>query len=404
MKKRNKFALTMDLQTFAGNRLQEIETRRAEIRTLLEGEGEVDLSALETELRALDTERTQIEARNVMASRINSGAVVGTPVPIPGEQRSFEGMERDAILAAPEYRSAYFKNLLGRPLNEQEQRALTTAANSAGAAVPTNTLNMIIDKLRQTSALFPRIRVSYIPGNLSIVVASAKNAAAWKAEGADGVAADDTVIKVNLAGYELIKLVEISAAASSMTIDAFETYIADEIGRQMAIAIEFAILNGDGVGEPTGILGGIAWVDNTNAITWALAAQIDYDQIVDALALLPTMYHNTAVFVMNRKTLFGGIRKIKDTQKQPIFAYNPQDPAAMTLLGYPIVMDDQMPDDTVVLGDFNYYFLNFSQAPAIEKSMEAGFKAGKTVYRGLAVADGKPALDEAFVKIYRAAV
>jgi HK97 family phage major capsid protein len=74
----------------------------------------------------------------------------------------------------------------------------------------------------------------------------------------------------------------------------------------------------------------------------------------------------------------------------------------MTLLGYPVILDDYVPDDTILLGDFSYYYMNFSQAPTIETSREAGFKSGKTVFRGLAVADGKPALAEAFVKIVKA--
>jgi len=385
-------------------RLKEIEARKLEIRKLLEQEdANVDLDALESELRELDKEKQDIERRQQIAAGIQAGTIGANPMPKPaGEQRNFEGMERDAILATPEYRSAYLKRLQGKPLTDVEERALTTAANSAGAAVPTTTLNMIIDKLRQTSALFPRINVSYVPGNLSLVVANAKNAASWKAEGADGTPADDTVINVNLAGYELIKLVEISAAAQAMTIDAFEAYIASEIGRQMAIAVENAILNGTGSGQPTGILTGITW-DTTNSTTWTNGGNIGYDNIVDGLALLPTMYHNNAVFVMNRKMLFSGIRKIKATDGQPIFTYNPQDRAAMTLLGYPVILDDYMPDDTILLGDFSYYYMNFSQAPQIESSREAGFKSGKITYRGLAVADGKPALAEAFVKISEAA-
>ena len=167
----------------------------------------------------------------------------------------------------------------------------------------------------------------------------------------------------------------------------------------MAIAVENAIVNGTGSGQPTGVLTGITWgAGNTSEYTTSLG----YDDIVDGLALLPTAYHNNAIFVMNRKSLFGGIRKAKSTDGLQIFAYNPQDRGAMTLLGYPVILDDYVPDDTILLGYFSYYRLNFSQAPTIEASREAGFTSGKTVYRGLAVADGKPALAEAFVKIVKA--
>lgn len=383
-------------------RLAEINARKVEIRGLLESDQKIDLDKINEELKTLEAEEKELRARLDVAKGIQAGAVAARTIDVTGqpEKRNIEVVTGEAIMATPEFRSAYLKRLQGKELTDVEKRALTTAADSAGAAVPTRTLNMILDKMRQTSALFPRVNVSYVPGNLSVVVANAKNAAAWKAEGSDGTPADDTVVNINLAGYELIKLVEMSAAATAMTIDAFEAYIASEVGRQMAIAIENAILNGAGSGEPTGILTGITWdTTNSHAFTTALT----YDDLVDGLALLPTMYHNNAAFVMNRKTLFGGVRKIKTDDKMPIFAYNPQDKAAMTILGYPVILDDYMPDDTILLGDFSYYYMNFAQAPTIDVSREAGFKSGKVIYRGLAVADGKPALAEAFVKIYKSA-
>jgi HK97 family phage major capsid protein len=382
-------------------RLHEIEARKLEIRDMLSSDAEIDMESIDTELRALETEKSEIEKRQALAGQINIGQVEATPIIKPQvEERGVEKMEREQLLSSQEYRTAFFKNLQGKPMSEVEQRALTTAAVSAGSAVPTQTLNQIIDKLRQTSALYNYITVSFVPGNLSFVVANAKNVANWKTEGSAGTAADDTVVSVTLGGYEIIKLVEISAAATAMTIDAFESYISAEIGRQLSIAFENAIVNGDGSGEPTGILTGITWgAANSTDFTGVVDL---YDTLMDALGLLPTMYHQSSVFVLNRKTLFGGIRKVKATDGQPIFAYNPQDRAAMTILGYGIVLNDYVPDDVILLGDFSYYRLNFSQAPTIEASREAGFTSGKTVYRGLAVADGKPALAEAFVKIVKA--
>lgn len=379
-------------------RLAEINQRKIEIRTMLESQNDVNLAEVETEIQALETEQRSIESKKEVAEKIET--VESRNIQKPKEIKTME-FTPETIASAPEFRSAFLKNLQGKALNEVEQRALTTGANSAGAAVPTATLATIVDKLRQSSVLFPLVRVSYIPGNVSIVVANAKNAGAWKTEGADGTPADDTVTKVNLAGYELIKLVEISAAASAMTIDAFEAYIAEEIGRQLGIAVENAILNGDGDGEPTGILGGITW-NSGNSETWAVNASLDYDDLINGVALLPTLYHPNAVFVMNRKTLFGGVRKIKDDAKQPIFIYNAQDSFAGTIFGYKVIVNDYIGDDVILFGDFSQYYMNFAQQPTIETSIEAGFRSGKKVFRGLAVADGKPANTEAFVKIYKA--
>lgn len=386
-------------------RLSEIEQRAQEIHALLGGEDEIDMEAVQAELRSLADEKKQIEQRMHMAKEINDGLLTAKKIETPQvkEERKMnvETMKIDDVLASAEYRSAFFKNLQGKELSDVEKRTLTTAANSVGSAVPTITQNAIIDKLRQYSVLYPRIGVVNVAGNVTLVIANAKNAAAWKAEGTNGTPADDTTTSVTLGGNELIKLVEISAKASAMTIDALESYIVDEIARQISIAFENAILNGTGSAndQPQGILTGITWVANTNMINWAANGAVSYDNIVDGLALLPTLYHQSAVFVMSRKTFWGGIKKIKSTDGTPLMTYNPQDGVKFSILGYPVLVDDYIADDVILVGDLNYYKWNNAAPIAIEASREAGFLSGKTVYRGMAVADGKVALAEAFVKI-----
>ena len=72
-------------------------------------------------------------------------------------------MEENNILATPEYRSAFLKRLQGRPLNDEEKRAMTTAIESVGAGIPTTMLNKVEETLRQTSALFNQVEVLNLP-------------------------------------------------------------------------------------------------------------------------------------------------------------------------------------------------------------------------------------------------
>lgn len=386
-------------------RLAEIEKRAQDIHVMLGGEDEIDMEAVQAELRSLADEKQQIEQRMQMAQDLNSGLLAAKKIETPQvkEERKMnvETLKIEEVLASAEYRSAYFKQLQGKELSDVEKRTLTTAANSVGSAVPTITQNAIIDKLRQYSILYPRIGVVNVAGNVTLVVANAKNAAAWKAEGTDGTPADDTTVSVTLGGNEIIKLVQISAKASAMTIDALESYIVDELARQLAIAFENAILNGTGSAndQPQGILTGITWTAGTNMINWASNGAVSYDNVVDGIALLPTLYHNNAVFVMSRKTFWGGIKKIKSTTGEPLMTYNAQDAVKFSILGYPVLIDDYIADDVILLGDLNYYKWNNAAPVVIESSREAAFLSGKTTYRGMAVADGKVALAEAFVKI-----
>lgn len=380
-------------------RMQEIKERKLEIRGLLQTQ-DVDLEAVEKELGELEVEERGIEKKMEVAAKINVNEEEVRQIQKPVEKREDVAVmeNKNFGVESVEFRNAYLKELMGKELTEVEERALTTAQNSAGAVVPTTTLNKIIDKLVQTSVLFGKVSVSYIAGNVSFAVADVKNDASWKVEGADGTPADDTVKTVTLSGYELIKLAEISAAAKAMTIDAFESYIVEEIGRKMGIAMENAILNGTGSGQPTGLLKA---GEITNVGTFTKAG-MTYGDVVALLAKLPTMYHTNACLSMNRDLFFKEVAGLVDSNKKPIVVQDVQSQLKFNVLGYPVIIDDYMPADTIILGDFSYYKLNFSQAPQIESDKSAGFKSGKTIYRGLAVVDGKPALAEAFVKYTRA--
>lgn len=341
--------------------------------------------------------------------------------PIPGAQQRGEPQGLDAVIAiqdptemrsalfnSAEYRSAYLKRLQGRELTDVERRAITTAIGSGGAAVPTTTYDKIVEKLRQTSVLFPLITATYIPGNVNLPVANALNAAQWTTEAASLDTGDDSVGLVSLLGYTLAKYAPISVAAMVMTIDAFETYIVNQIGTQLAIAVENAILNGLGPNpggedkpQPTGILTGVTW-DGTNSATYPNTADgLGYDNLVGARALLKSPYRPMAKFVLN-SNMEAAVMKIKTTTGKPIFSQDPQNGFSPKILGAQYLVDDYMPDNTILYGCLPYYYMNFSQAPIIEASKDAGFASASVLYRGLLIADGKPALSEAFVKLTRA--
>jgi HK97 family phage major capsid protein len=374
-------------------RIQEIELRLGAIEGEIEND-DADLDALDIEVKSLKTEKDKIEKRQQIAAGISSGTVESRTIQKPSTAVMFD-FDRESVASAPEYRSAYLKRLQGKTLNEIEQRALTTGTGSAGAAVPTTTLDLVIQKLRQFSVLFPLVKVSYVPSNLTLVVANALNSATWKPEGV----ADDTVTSINLTGFELIKLVQISAAADAMTIDAFEEYIADQLGRQMSIAIENSILNGTGAGQATGILTGVTW-DVTNSNTYSKTNGIGYNDFVGARALLGTMYRNNGVWVFNGQAE-AAVMLIKDGYGRPLFNADPAGSFPGKILGNPYIVDDYVPVDTFLFGCFDYYYMNFTKAPQIDVSREAAFTSGMLTYRGLAVADGKPALSEAFIKLTR---
>ena len=83
---------------------------------------------------------------------------------------------------------------------------------------------------------------------------------------------------------------------------------------------------------------------------------------------------------------------------------NPIDGGAGYMLGHAVVVDDYIPADTILFGNFQYYGLNLSQDIMLEVSRESSFKQGLIDYRAMAVGDGKPIIPEAFAKLTAAEV
>jgi HK97 family phage major capsid protein len=399
-------------------RLSEIATRKAEIRSMLENNQDIDLNAIKSELETLEQEERSLQEKKQIMDSIANGTLEGRKIDKPDievrDRDNFSKMSFNGLISQKEYRTAFLKKLQSKPLNETEQRAmaamdrileqraLTTGITSAGAAVPTQTLNMVVEKLRQITALFPLVTQLNIPGGLSIPRQNAINDASWHAEGAAITAVDDTVNNVTLFGYELVRLVQVSRSVEAMAIDAFETFIVDQLAERMSVAIENAIINGSGStnAQPTGILTGVTW-STTNSATYATTG-LTYKDITKALGLLPVRYRQFAKIVLNSNMLYNGVMDIMDNYGRPIFYQNPNDDMDMRLFGKPIVLDEYTPDNTIIICQPSYYYWNFSQQAMIEKSYESSFKENLIDYKGTLVADGKPVLDEAFVKLTEA--
>ncbi len=314
---------------------------------------------------------------------------------MPATTETEKAEMRSALFALPEYRTGFFKVLAGKQnFTDAEKRALTTATDSGGAAVPTTTYDMIIKRMTQVSALFGRIKKTYIPGNVVLPVANAQTAAQWS-DSAPASDQDDTLSQVSLGAYALSKFAKIKGQLILMAIDALETYVVSAISDQLAIAVEKAILSGTGSGQPTGILTGITWTAGKNLIEYTTS--IGYDDLVDADALIG-LYGVNAIWVMNGK-MKAQIYKIKTTTNQPLFTQNPITGLINEPLGHELVKDEYVPDDTILLINPDYYYANINQNPTITSDDSAGFLSTSRVYRGTMFMDAKPALSDAFIKL-----
>lgn len=188
-----------------------------------------------------------------------------------------------------------------------------------------------------------------------------------------------------------------------MSIAAFESYITDELAACVMETIADSIVNGAGTTEGTG-LETITWTKDTNAKEYTKGAIPTYTDFVSTIGLLKRGYSSGAVWAMNNATLYTHVYNVVDTSKRPIFIADPKQEAIGYILGRPVVIDDNIADGEIYLGNFKYFGYNMPEGIVIEVSRESGFTSGLIQYRALAIADCKPIVSEAFVKLYEAAL
>ena len=359
-------------------RIDEINTRLAAIQ------GEIDtatgeaLTALEQEVADLTAERSQImneiQQRQQLRQNIAAGLVPGRVIERNEEENNMEN--RTFAIDTAEYREAFLLNLQGKDLNA-EQRAAVTATG----AIPTQTMNKIVGRL-ELAPIINAVDVTYIPSNVTYPVEGTVAAAAWVAMGTAATDSADTVNAITLGAYKLIKTVEITADVAGMAVDAFESWLVNRLANKIQRAVAAGIMTGTGSAQATGLSSRAADGTYTKAIT--------YTDVMAIIAKLPTEYAANASFVMSRATFFGNVLNIQDTAKHPIVVADAQAPAKFNVLGFPVILEDGAGTD-IYFGDLKEaYKFNFAKAPTVDRDESVAFRTGSTVYRAMALADGKP--------------
>ena len=179
--------------------------------------------------------REDLEARKQVALDITAQKVAPIPVEIRKENKmEFEKMTSAEIRGTEEYRSAFLKGLLEQPLTDVEKRANEMATTDALGVVPTITQERTFNKLKEYAPLLSEITLLQVPGNVSFVVENTNNAAAIHAENALITPAADATAVVTLGGFEIVKLLRISATIQAMGINSFEAWLVDILAENIS--------------------------------------------------------------------------------------------------------------------------------------------------------------------------
>ena len=161
------------------------------------------------------------------------------------------------------------------------------------------------------------------------------------------------------------------AASQAMLDDAqfdVEGWLAGEIAREFAVAEGTAFVSGNGVNKPKGFLtyattnendsvrafGSLQYV--ASGAAGGFAASNPQDRLIDLVQSLRAPYRQGAAFVMNSATL-AAVRKMKTAEGAFLWQPSMSAGAPATLLGYPVVEAEDMPD--IAANSLSIAFGNF---------------------------------------------
>lgn len=222
----------MDFKTMTAD---ELLKRKAAIATEVESDG-ADLDALESEVRAINEELEARKAAEAKRAEIRSAVASGKGTVIAK-------IEEDTTMENTEARKAEMIDALaeyikGRATNEQ--RAMLLSTNATGGTVK---VSDIVDDYIWTdwdkSPILSRVRKVYVQGNYSVGYEASATGAVKHTEGAAAPTEETlTLAYIQFIAQYFKKWIRVSDTVLALKGQAFMTYLMDEFGHQLAIALE----------------------------------------------------------------------------------------------------------------------------------------------------------------------
>lgn len=143
--------------------------------------------------------------------------------------------------------------------------------------------------------------------------------------------------------------------------------VARKLGERIARKQADDWINGNGVGEPVGLLGATVTADDSVDV----ADTLDYQDLLALETLLDPSYEQNAKWIMSKAT-WGVVRAIVDSTGRPLVqelsVSGIGSKPSPSLLGYPVVLDQEVPDLSAAVGPANVIGLgDFREAYVIRR-------------------------------------
>ena len=261
------------------------------------------------------------------------------------------------------YRSAFMDYVLrGTPIPAEVRADANTLTSDVTTVIPTQLVNQIIEKFDNVGMIMPLITKTSYKAGVEIPTSSVKPVATWVSEGAGSDRQKKTTGKITFSYFKLRCEISMSMEVGTMALSAFEAKFVENVAKAMTYAVENAVINGTGTGQPKGILA------ETGV---AISGGATYEKLCEVEGVIPVEYETGSKWCMNKKTFMKFVA-MTDQSGQPIARvnYGVAGQAERTLLGRDVVISPYVADDKAFVFDFADYVLNTIYDMGISKKQD----------------------------------
>ena len=370
-----------------------------------------EIKRLEGEIEDLENELKETEAQQAAA------------VEAPTEERAKEPARKEIRTMktrmfeklSVEQRSAIFESDRFKAFASEirsaimEQRALT----NAGLTIPTELLEVLRWKIEEYSKLIRKVNLQYVNGVGRQIIPGAIPEAVWTEMCGNLNELALTFNDVEVDAYKVGGYIPVCNAVIEDTDVDLVGIVLDALAKGMGLALDKAIVYGNGTKMPLGIVTRLAqtsepatypatartWVDlhtsNVKTGTGATGLNLIKEIIKNSACADDKGYANNGMmWLMNHKTKVALLAEAVEVNAAGAIVAGLD--AQMPIVGGEIIELSFIPDNNIVFGYGDLYVLAERAGFRLDNSEHAMFVNDKTVFRGKARYDGEPSIAEAF--------
>lgn len=314
-----------------------------------------------------------------------------------------------------EQRKAFMNAIYSGDFSKVEKRDVTSTGD-VSIVIPENLVNDIITEVQNRGYILSKVnRTNFAVGqtipvgllNVKATWVGAKEGTQLEKSG-EGLGSavqkggvEATVVFFN---YKLRCEIALTYESQIQALAVFESKFVQQVADAMIEELEKAVVSGDGINQPKGIL--LETPREGKALAIASGTKLTYADLIKFVGAVPRKYRNGAIAFMSQNT-FNELMSIVDENGQPVAKVNTGVDGELVyrLFGMPVELADEyledykleVENDTIFAFIYNFkeYTLNTNYDLGIQTKVD--WDTDNKHYKAVMAADGKAVTKYSFV-------